>query len=431
MRGRTNIPPRKAPRVNGDLRNFVVSNGNTIVKGDFVSYVLNNNYVQFDTRNLVLKFKQEYDETNHKFVLVFSIPNSTDTLVVLAQVINGDLITLDSSSSEITNSFGGACVENGYLYLCDAPSSAITTLSVPIYIKKYDISNNELDLSQTYTQSFSLNSGIQGTVLDLSVSGTTFYISLKKRYTGSQSTTLCVIYGELGGSITDNNKIFNDLASNVASAPCFVDSYTVGSYILFVSSLSYSNSKKVTIYAMDTSTKNFTLQQSYSGEIAFCSDRFGSRFCLVETNKLKFFSFESGTYTLLYNESKTFTSSAIVGRIGQNKYVVMITDSPYTTSEFIFGETIEKIDNTLNTVVANIVNSLHCVLSDYTTHVLVDCSQSNGVVKYYGGESNQGFVLGQPTNFVQSYTGGYVVGFANTGGTAGQTIQVYVPHSNS
>ena len=40
MRGRTNVMQRKDPTINGLVRNFTVATGNTITKGDFVSYKL-------------------------------------------------------------------------------------------------------------------------------------------------------------------------------------------------------------------------------------------------------------------------------------------------------------------------------------------------------------------------------------------------------
>ena len=431
MRGKTNIPPRKAPVINGDLKNFIVESGNTIAKGDFVSYVLNSQYASFDARNMVLQYKYEYDEINHKFFLAFSIENA-NPVIMLVQVSQGDLVVLDSVQVQLTQVFGGACIDGTNIYVCDAPSS-ISYGAGNVIAKKYVITNDEIVFSQDYTNTITITgSGNSGVVKGIAVKGSKVYIGVN--YKTSSYSYVYVYYGELGEAILYNTHVTLYSISNKNPNEIHFVPYVVGNYIIVIADLYYSTSQGSVIAAIDTTLQTLSdsdiIKVNGQRRITGC-DIFGSKICIVDDSGILIVDFDNGVFTTLYNEQVANYQGAVVGRIAQDKFVVYFTN-PSKTRTFTFGETIQTVDNALNVIVTEVETGLHYILSDFTNHILLESSITNGVVKYYGNEDVQvGFIIGTPTNYVRSYDGGFTVGFAATGGTAGQTIQVYTPLSNS
>lgn len=431
MRGKTNIPPRKQPVINGDVENFVVASGNTIAKGDFVSYVLNNQYTQFDSRNMTLQYKYEYDEVNHKFFLVFTVANASP-VIMLAQVTQGDIVVLDSIDVELTQTYGGACIDGDNIFVCDAPSS-VSYGTKDVIVKKYSIVNDEIVFVQDYTNTLTISgSGVSGVVKGIAVKGLKIYFGVN--YKDNSYSRIRVYYGSLGEAIPYNRQVELYYSNKNTNVVHFIP-YVIGNYIVVVSDLYYSSSYQTFIIAainttLQTMTDSDVVVIYNQSKLTGC-DIFGSKICCVGNNGILIVSFDNGIFTTLYDERFVNYKGSVVGRIAQDKIVVYFTN-PNKTRTLTIGETIQHVDNEYNFIITENENSLHYILSDFSNHVLLECSNANGVVKYYGSEDEQfGFVLGEPTNYVQSYNGGFTVGFAKTGGTAGDTIQVYVPHNNS
>lgn len=430
MRGKTNIPPRLKPVINGDVENFVVASGNTIAKGDFVSYVLNNQYTQFDSRNMTLQYKYEYDEVNHKFFLAFTVTNASP-VIMLVQVVNGGLVVLDSVEAENVVYFGGACIDGNYLYVCQAPSS-ISYGAKDVIVKKYEIVNDEIVYLQDYTNTITISgSGYSGVVKGIVIKGSKVYFGV--RYTSSSNASVRLYYGELGEEIPYNKYVdLSSVGNKNAEVTRFVP-YVDGNYIIIASTLFYSNYLYSSIAAIDTTlqtiTSNDIVEESVSGRITGC-DKYGSKIFCTSDSAILITEFVNGVFTTLYSEQYVNYKSSIIGRVSQDKFVVIFTNASKTRT-FTIGETIQTVDNSLNSIVSENEGSLHYILSDFTTNILLECSNANGVVEYFGSiDETNGFVIGEPTNYVQSYNGSFTVGFAKTGGTAGDTIQVYVPHNS-
>lgn len=427
MRGRTNIPPRKQPAINGDVENFIVASGNTIAKGDFVSYVLNQEYISFDSRTMELKYKWEYDEVNHKYVLVFL--NNGTPIVMLVQVVDGDVVVLDDESISIVDgTFGGVCLDGEYIYVSNVTNTVVSSKRT-IVVKKYQIVLDEIVYIEDKTNTID---AYLGNPIGIAVRDSKVYYAYAYSNTGSNISYIYAYYGEFGDTITSSQQIVLSSVSYRSYTEAFFIPYVFDSnHIVFVSSIYYDSlSSKSTnikvINVSDNTSQNYSINDSDYGKHFWDCDKFGSKLCVV-SRYVYIYEYSNGELTVLYASTDQMTKKPIMGRIGQNKFVVLgATNS--NTKLFEVDGTVVLTENLLNTVVNY---SSGCILSDYVKGIVIDCSTQYGVVKYYGEETTQGFVIGQPTNYVQSYNGGYTVGFAKTGGTAGSTIQVYVPHNNS
>lgn len=426
MRGKTNVPPRLKPVINGDVRNFVVASGNTIAKGDFVSYVLNSQYTPFDSRTMTLVYKEEYDNVNHKYVLVFDVANSSP-IIMLIQVSQGDLVVLDNYTVELSegNGIHGAFVDGSYIYICDAPSS-VSMGAKTVIAKKFEIVNDAVTFVQDYSQTITVSgSSYSGIVIGLAVKGSKVYIAVdyinSSGSTGSSSVR--IFYGELGDDIPYNQYISSS-GGGTKNSIVICTPYSFGTKLVFVDMVSGYGGRITIVDPTDNTIVNV---ESVAG-FSVC-DRFDSKICLASST-VAFYEIVNDEIVTLYNNSfVNYNSLMAVGRIEENKFVVLFTN-PQKTLLFDFGETVQVTENSLN-VIATPKESFNCILSDYNGHVLLDCTNAYGVVKYFGNvDETNGFVIGEPTNYVQSYNGSFTVGFAKTGGTAGDTIQVYVPHNS-
>ena len=106
MIGRTNVPQRKSPTINGDIANFTVANGNTISVGDFVSYKLMEEIKTFNNNTYNKDFVLPYDEENDKYVVCLKGgTGNTEKLIQLVQVVNGDVEILDTISVIVSSTF--------------------------------------------------------------------------------------------------------------------------------------------------------------------------------------------------------------------------------------------------------------------------------------------------------------------------------------
>lgn len=429
MRGKTNIPPRKQPVINGETNNFVVAVGNTITKGDFVSYVLNNDYIQVDGRTMELVYKNEYDEVNHKFVLAFNVTGASP-IVMLAQVANGSFTILDSVTVTVgaSRKFVGAFTDGTYVYTCEAPTSFSSTTAT-INIVKYSVTNDELTLVQSYAPTLSVVSSYHYP-LGFAVVGTKVYFICRVAYSSSQHRVYAY-YAELGDNFTSASVT---LVSAAPTTGTFVANlYVRGNYLIAITSVlaaSSSGTSLLSLQVVNSTDNTLTNVNLGTGSDEWrASDMVGSRLCLVTKTNVKFLEYDSGSFTMVYNVAQASNVvTAVVGRVSQNEYVVYSVG--VGTTLYKLGETIQTVVNTLNSI-AGVNGKNQYILSDFTTHILLECSSQYGLIEYFGGlDEQQGFVLGEPTNYVQEYNGGYTVGFAKTSGTGGDTIQVYTPLSS-
>lgn len=447
MRGRTNIPPRKAPEINGELKNFVVASGNTIAKGDFVSYVINGEYVNFDSRQLTLKYKCEYNEVDHKSVLVFDVAGA-NPLVMLVQVKDGDLVVLDSKSVGMTNVLVGVTVDGMKLYVADAPAT-ITNTNANLIVNVFDIDNVEDTITLSQQVTMSINSGSSSNTMYISgigIRSTTLFLCYVDYYaptSGNKYLYYKVRLGTLGGSMSSTIVTLDtvQVSSSTNTNECYV--YGIAGNVVITASLSAGNHNKTIVTTFSTSAQ---LDSETFDAKLLVSDKFGLKLCVFttgtsSTNYIRFITIDiDGNISIDFGENTNPVNSkgyVFLGRTGASKYVVMTyyNSSPVriVTKEYTIAGTVTSVTYEDNVVMLPNTTSVQCILSDYTTNVVLEVTPTGGnrgTVKYYGTSTENGFVLGRPSNTVKSYDGGYTVGFANTSGTAGQTIQVYTPYDS-
>lgn len=447
MRGRTNIPPRKAPEINGELKNFVVASGNTIAKGDFVSYVINGEYVNFDSRQLTLKYKCEYNEVDHKSVLVFDVTGGSP-LVMLVQVKDGDLVVLDSKSVSIESSFVGVTVDGMKLYIADAPAT-VTNTNVNLIVNVFDIDNTQDTITLSQQVTMTINSGSSSNTMYISgigIRSTTLFLCYVDYFaptSGNKYLYYKVRLGTLGGSMSSTIVTLDtvQVSSSTNTNECYV--YGIAGNVVITASLSAGNHNKTIVTTFSTSAQ---LDSETFDAKLLVSDKFGLKLCVFttgtsSTNYIRFITIDiNGNISIDFGENANPVNSkgyVFLGRTGVSKYVVMTyyNSSPVriVTKEYTIEGTVTSVTYEDNVVMLPNTTSVQCIFSDYTTNVVLEVtptSGSRGTVKYYGTSTENGFVLGRPSNTVKSYDGGYTVGFANTSGTAGQTIQVYTPYDS-
>lgn len=450
MRGKTNIPPRLRPVINGDVQNFVVASGNTIAKGDFVSYVLASNSKNFDARQLTLDYKREYDEINHKFVVVFKVNGVTSPVIMLLQVIQGEIVVLDSKSVEITKEYVGASTDGMNIYVCDCTYVVVGAVQQTVIVKKYQIVNDEIvfveDFSQQLPiQSVSSSGTLRTYICGISVVGSKVYLAYN-RYTKVSSTinsVMQVIYTTLGGTFPtaggSGSTGYIALYNTNSALDLKYYSWVVGNKIIMLAYVMSSSqicfNAILGIYDVTQEAfldKKTNLFQSTSMSIGLV-DYFGSKLFLIAGSKICFYDLSGSSIVDLYSQGDVRVAY-FCGQVGQNKFVVIYYNGTTTLArEFVFGEEITAIDNDVTgSIVGSIVPS-ETIFSNYTNHsILNSINNPVGTTEYFATDDAElGFVIGQPTNYVKEYDGGYTVGFAKTGGNAGSVIQVYIPHNNS
>lgn len=422
MRGKTNIPPRKQPVINGETHNFVVAAGNTITKGDFVSYMLNNEYVQIDSRTMEMIYKNEYDAVNHKYVLGFDVDGS-DPVVMLAQLVDDSVVILDSLSVAVASSniLVGIFTDGTNIYTCESVSYMSSGRTYTVKVNEYSLSNDEISFVQTYSHSITVDSSKSYSPNGFVVVDSQVWLFCS--VSSSSYKTVQLFRATLGNSFS-STLVVKQLAGSVVIGG--IDLSVYGSSIVCV--YRYSSSNYFTSCAV-ISGSSVSIVGEWSSERFVVSDSFGSKMCIVTQSAIKFLEYDNGVLSVVYNGAYSIGgNTVIVGAVAQDKYVVVVGGG--STVLFEFGETIQTTENTLNSVVVGNGTKQH-ILSDFVSHVALECSSANGVVEYLGMiDESQGFVLGEPTNYVQEYNGGYTVGFAKTSGTGGDTIQVYTPLSS-
>ena len=446
MRGKTNIPPRLRPVINGDVQNFVVASGNTIAKGDFVSYVLASNSRVFDARDLMLDYKYEYDTTNHKYVAVFKVYNVTTPVIMLLQVVQGQIVILDSETVAITQSYIGASVDGTNIYIGDCPANVYGAVGQTLTVKHFQIVNDEITFVQDYSHHYSPPSPSGSTMRmytyfqNITVVGTKLYIgTLRYIYPNSGSSGKTsearIIYTTLGVDFSSNSykSVWN--TSGQVGAKYF--SYVYGSKIVYVCTQTSNNVEDVYVKLYDTTQKKFiaTASGSYlSSTLINLKEMRGTKLCITTTTRLIIYDISGDTFTELYVQP--ITSPYFSGWIGDDKYVVVYSDTVQNklkTREVIFGNEVTVLENDITGTITQSVQTSESIFSNFVEHcILVSTNNPESTNEYPATDDSEiGFIVGEPTNYVREYSGGYTVGFAKTGGNAGSVIQVYIPHNNS
>ena len=467
MRGRTNIPNRKDPIINGDVENFVVAENNTITRGDFVSIVRSTQYRKLnDVKNLNIVYKKTYDVVNKK-ALVVSLANSVFYATIFQCTSNG-VVVLNQVALNIngtTNIKFDFNIDTNSLYYMYQVGSAHQEYN---NVHKYSIVNDELVEQSTISLPLPTD-GMYG----FAVFGVEENIAFVHGSSGGQSFR---IYSK-----NSNNEYVQTL-NDVSSVTNFSSNYGgirfVGSgdgcvIVVGYSTQSGSNGYHIVKF-YNFSSANGTIDRL---EIFASGSDFQSGFdaqvgdgVFYFTNNVKYSASSGSSYwyrprigiidissnnlTIKYfQEIATITpswSGWCIDLVDDNTFVVQ-SFSRYGTATYGKGETgivvvkenqqgaytcimqsFQEINLPSGGSVAFAINGgIKSVVFSVDQTYYSPATYSNGIVEASFNIVGEDIVFGEPTNYVKAYDGVNAIGFAKIDGNAGDTIQVYVPVSNS
>lgn len=465
MRGKTNIPNRKDPVINGDVENFVVAENNTIEKGDFVSVVRSSDYrLLSDSKNCTLVYKKLYDVANKKMVIVHKNEQGVLYATLVQGTSNGvevlHQVVLDAEiSTSITMKFDFNIQTNSLFYIHYVGSSHAKYNNV----YKYTIINDELVEQNVITISFPTD-GVYG----ISVFGVDEHIG--------------IVHGTSGYfrvySKNSNNEYVQTLSDTIAVTGLSSNGiYFVGSgnnLVIVIGSSNQSGNSGyhiVKFYNFSSTDGTISKEEINVSGINFYNTGYdiqivGNTFYLV--NSVKYNASSGSVYwckpkilildislmlTKYYEEITTITPSWCNWFIdyGNESEVIIHSISRYGTATY--GQAMSSVivlsENELgefNLTIGNFQNinmnqagMFGFMFDDVIKNVsfTYDYASSSGAVLSIGVVEHSFIVaenqilFGEPTNYVREYDNKSAIGFAKTSGNAGDTIQVYVPHNNS
>lgn len=471
MRGRTNIVARPTPIVNGDLKEFVVADGETIEIGDFVeySYHSKDNFYYFDN----IFPKQSFDLGNGKILIIYKQGNNEKVqyTVAIFQFINNDLVKISGnvlfpspSSTGIYNDVGMIRKLNETCY--------VVSLFPDMDMNKYDVVNvflikiNDEKNQVLYLDRFDPLQHIDTKKADIACFSETneivvFFITGYYDFGKTEKAVVCCI------KISDDFKFVLD---NVKYTSVWDGNVAENVFLQYVD-------EQNCYFIVTSGSSSSTSNNVYCRQFKISRD-FTNRTELVVNNSMNFHASGSNMMSMWLDDNvvvldeddgivllngnyakgsnvNSIDKSAIVDLnfnvLGSNAIICssykpwhfgLINNIGLGTSRFNYNfiarvfhydETSDSI-NTSNpvelydreklsgTVSYNIFGVLDIGNGDYLLFV----HKGYVAFHYEDGVLDQG--LTGNLNVVEKYDGfGKTLGFAKTGGFSGETIKVYVP----
>lgn len=426
MRGRTNVTQRRQPTINGQVQQFVVENGNTIAKGDFVSVVLGNEVTQVNA-NEIPKRKFVVDKTNGKYI-VCSL-----SMAYLIQCVGDQLTILDSLS----------IVDNiVYRPTYDAVLNKFTLWNGSDWCE-YTITNDEFVFVKNFTTFTCLKGSNErvekGDVLAI-VPLTDGYFFF---FNADLSTT--TKYKYLYCAITDlqvTTRIYKTDPFSYQSLQngCAIAKTENGNIFLLTNT--YYSSHYAYLYYFYINGVNTTRTQikNNSSSFSISYDFFfnGSNTLCLKDGVYYFYLDEGTRYKQLdlqiyHSETSSLSPFETINFIDDDK-LLNIWGNTRDGSHFDVYELDEDLETFTkvqsNTDVSNERNLGLFVKTTTGLYLMFKSPTDN----YWGfrvlNYSNGMYQFGTPTNKVRSYDGASAIGFAAGGGNAGASIPVYIPLSS-
>lgn len=437
MRGKTNIPNRKEPIINGDVRNFVVAQNNTIAKGDFVSVVRDGTYRTLSNISSAYVYKKLYDTVNKKMLVVMQS----------SEVYYAMILHYTSIGVEVLNQV----VLNGVPTIFDFNISTnslyyVTTTGTQV-IHKYSIVNDEI-VEQTGIP-FTLFT--TDTVVGIAVFGNDEHIAFAHTTTSGNWSYVRVCSKENGSyqvKITDEQIgyqcsyigsgtncvvcIARNVNSNATKWLYKFSNYSAQSQTIDKDSMSINT----TILCETSNHSDIQIvgnvlyyaageRQTYSSYTYYYRPSFGKvNFSTMTVEVEKRYTNNTyaswGLWSVNYFDEDNFVITSVGGAnnsIG-GTIVIFVTQSEQGVFDIVEAK-FEGI--TYGGGSGAFLDNEDLKVISYTT---------NGILEYSFVVNELGIFFGEPTNYVKEYDSSYAIGFAKTGGTAGDTIQVYVPHNS-
>lgn len=447
MRGRTNVTQRSgsAP-VNGDVKECVVESGNKISIGDFVSYVpAKDEYYISDDGSLLsnmtpVKVGSYFLYLSNNKLYAFSLVNG---IMVLSQKYDAYVLT----EMAIYNNYIFCIVRNG-------TSSANYTYSI---IKlKFENGNfekvNDVNLTGRYVWGISVNSNYNYVIA----------IGFENRKRGTTSNYDSYFHAEIF-NIEDMSNIegFSEvkLGSKFVFALANVDCSDNKIYAFCSGNNSYSPntthycvevvidinfvSKTIDInFIMGTGYARF--DSGFSNNCVIPIGIFGSKICYIyryDRTDLRYLVFDVESLSFSSNKALVSTSPNYIFK-GSNydEFFVLnyySSDTSVSSPKNTFASVKFDIDTSELVFIGSLGNvfgeiqAIGLIIYDnYTIYEIGSINSSDTkerklIISKDGTEIKQDV----DKDKVKSYSGSSI-GFAKTGGSAGETIEVYVPYES-
>lgn len=447
MRGRTNVTQRSgSAQVNGDVKECVIEAGNTISIGDFVSYVpAKDEYYISDDGSLLsnmtpVKVGSYFLYLSNNKLYAFSLVNG---VMVLSKKYDAYVLT----EMAIYNNYIFCIVRNG-------TSSANYTYSI---IKlKFENGNfekvNDVNLTGRYVWGISINSNYNYVIA----------IGFENRRRGTTSYYDSYFHAEIF-NIEDMSNIegFSEvkLGSKFVFALANVDCSDNKIYAFCSGNNSYSPntthycvevvidinfvSKTIDInFIMGTGDARFN--SGFSNNSVIPIGIFGSKICYIyryDRTDLRYLVFDVESLSFSSNKALVSTSSNYIFK-GSNYDGFFVlnyysSDTSVSSPENTFASVKFDIDTSelvfigsLGNVFGEVQASGLIIYDNYTIYEIGSINSSDTkerklIISKDGTEIKQDV----DKDKVRSYSGSSI-GFAKTGGSAGQTIEVYVPYES-
>lgn len=420
MRGRTNVTQRSgSAQVNGDVKNLAVKTGNIISIGDFVSVeygpssIYSPSGISFKTQK-----NQVFNITNDRLILFYSnyadIIDTSNGITFVTKFI-GTWRSLRSKDMAVCK-----ISDNKFAIVHDLLD--ITSTGINVDYITFDFLNN------TYTVETKKYVNSSATYISSYIDGIS-YVNGKIIISGGEYSTR--YYRNLFCLDVESNTV--ECMKSIYKGSGMLSIINVGDNSFFL--FSGSNEEKIEIgkYIVDTT---ISLQKSFT----FINDswRYYSAYCCYLGNNL--FAIPGPRRVDIIKIDENIT---IVNSFSTTKDIVCCF--VYNGSLLIFVETSQAIDGYYVVPIENIESYSLGIMNNFNLISITGNieywsvnfnSVSNGFVLGNSyGESvlcklNDGIIAGYDSeSFVTSYNG-KALGFAKTGGAAGETIEVYVPYES-
>lgn len=461
MRGRTNVTQRSGTvPVNGQVKQYEVATGNTIAAGDFVTTITESVETNITSLNSTSSSKNDYSnylqqreigEINGKKVFYFYSPDYQyfKNFLFIIKDTNGDVFSvLSYAPVRISDYIGQACVIGNYIILSDYYDS-LDTNSKGLKVLKLSDDLQSYEVVQNFKNDYTL--GLFGI---FKVSDSKFVTI----YYTNDTLRGFALYSFNNGQITLLQYSTNTDIVKKASGYCYgvVSDDGNSVYITFVySNILYCATVKISGDNIESSNVIYTGVNTQPSLTKICKLSSNVYFCLSYNDSLQVIMFsvsDSGNFGLKsvssltdLNESNSIPVNPVLTSNGDGSYFVLYILS---SNSFLRACKISFLNNSVNIDVKyGSLNSNY--YKDYTNY-LVDKSGDKYFIRYvqkYGNGSSSSInssvyfitemkatTAGETIDLggglkVSSYNG-KSIGFAKTGGTAGQMIQVYVPNES-
>lgn len=453
MVGRTNVPQRKAPTINGDVKKFIVASGENIEIGDFVQYKMVEQNKNISPNSCVKYCMRHFSLGENKYLCNDSI----HYIVKIVDVSDGYVVKDSVSGS-------------GF-WLLDDGKVFIATVN---YIRIYEIVDDKFVLLMQKEDNYLSASRLPFVCGQLSEGQLCVF------YNTNDATYVCY-YGYDSGEIGEEllrQSVYSDTQrftlGNFASGEN-------NSYVIY--GITYSAGYIYGIYCcrFDSASKKHSRQSASSigtPRVQLASDSGQYSFCPIDKNIFGFFNgylyvgrvddysvstVMTTTVTSVIPDQTLSASSYSVCFISKNLMLVSVGFGGRGTSKGAFY-LVNFDDDMLATSTGNVVLS---------EEIVYEVTQDSRFLQYFfapslcykgkngkifclydsrqsgsGGETSiavgyQGQYLymllykdgtlqiGEESGVVEIYNGGGALGFSKSNGSGGEEISVYVPKISS